>query len=368
MSGRPTVLLLTTTFDVSGAERVVAQTATGLAARGYRVIVACLVPRSGALAALLQGTGVETVSLDMRSKIDPGPVWRLRRLLRRERVDVVYTFLFHAHLVGRVASRLARVPLVLSSQQAMDWETTAQVRLNRWTARWCDYAIGVSARVEDYLADVVRIPRVKLVTIYNCVDLDAFPFIEAAPPAPGSPVVIGSAARLAPEKDHDTLLAAIARLRDEGLAVRLLLAGDGSERTRLEALTARLGLTDAVEFLGHVSSMRAFHESLAIYVQSSHVEGLPVAVLEAMATGRPIVATRVAGNEEALVDGETGMLVAHGSVAAMTDALRSLVVDEGRRRAMGLAGRRRVESLFSAEHMVETTDALIRRGLDAKRR
>jgi glycosyltransferase involved in cell wall biosynthesis len=359
-AGGPTALLLITTFDIGGAERVYVDLANGLARRGYRVIAAALQTRSGDVARALAGSGVATVGLGMRGKFDAGVVPRLVRLLRRERVDVLYTFLIHAHLVGRIAGRLARTPVVLSSQQIMAWEGATIERLNRATARWCTAVVGVSQNVSRYLIDRVGIPSQKVVTFYNCVDVSAFCAPRRAKAA-GEPPILGSIARLNPEKDHTSLLRAFAMLRARHPGARLLLAGGGPERQRLERLAASLEIADAVDFLGHVDDVRSVHARLDVYVQSSHVEGMPVAVLEALAAGIPVVAARVGGNEEAVVDGVGGLLVPPGNPEALAAAVGRLVEQPALAREMGLAGRRHVQQLFGADAMADATDALMRR-------
>jgi glycosyltransferase involved in cell wall biosynthesis len=357
---RPVVLLLITTFDIGGAERVYVTLARGLVRRGYRVIAAALQARSGAVARELEGSGVTTLDLGMRGKADVAVLWRLVRLLRRERVGVVYTFLHHAQFLGRIAARLARTPIVLSSQQIMGWETRRGEMLNRVTARWCSAVVGVSRNVARYLVQRVGIPAEKVVTIYNCVDVDAFGAdTEVARPRRGA--VIGSIARLDPAKDHPTLFHAFRLVLAARPDARLVLAGAGSERERLEALAGSLGIRDSVEFLGHVGDVRTVHDRLTLYVQSSHVEGMPVAVLEAMAAGLPVVATRVGGNEEAVLDGVSGILVPPRSAHDLADALVRLLNDpEGARRMAG-EGRRHAKAVFSADAMVDTTEALIQR-------
>lgn len=356
----PVVVLLVTTFDIGGAERVYIELAKGLVRRGYRVVAAALQWRSGAVARELADTGVETVGLAMRGKMDAFVLLRLVRLLRRERANVLYTFLIHAHVIGRLAGLLARTPVILSSQQIMSWEARLSERLNRATARWCTAVVGVSGNVSRYLVDRVGIPAEKVVTIYNCVDVSAFEGRRTRETCAAGPV-IGSIARLNPEKDHTSLLHACAILRGRYLSLRLVLAGGGPERERLEQLAGSLGLDGAVEFLGHVDDVRPIHERLDVYVQSSHVEGLPVAVLEALAAGLPVVAARVGGNEEAVIDGVGGLLVPPRSPEAMAAAIARFLEDPALARQMGCAGRRHVESLFSAGAMVEATDQLMRR-------
>lgn len=355
----PVVLLLITTFDIGGAERVYVDLAKGLVGRGYRVIAASLQWRSGDVARALAGTGASPVDLGMRGKIDATVILRLVRLLRRERVSVIYTFLIHAHLIGRLAGRLAGTPVVLSSQQTMSWESRTVERLNRATARWCTAVVGVSRNVSRYLTDRVGVPAAKVVTIYNCVDVSAFDGVRLPKAAAGGPF-IGSIARLDPAKDHTSLLHAFAIVLQRYLGARLVLAGAGPERERLECLAASLGVGGAVEFLGHVDDVRPIHRRLDVFVQSSHVEGMPIAVLEALAAALPVVATRVGGNEEAVLDGVGGLLVPPQNPEAIADAITRFIEHPEVARQMGAAGRRHVENVFGAAAMVEATDALIR--------
>lgn len=355
------VALFTTTFDVSGAERVLAHLALGLAARNYRVSILGLQRRSGALETLLHGTNVVFRSFDVRTQWDPRPLWKLRRFLRDEHVDVLYTFLFHPLVIGRIVGRWAGVPLVLSSQQTMEWERPHEVWLNRVTARWCDCVVAVSHNVQTYLEQKVHIPLEKLTTIYNCVDVAAFTPDQPVLPDRPHVATIGFAARLVPEKDFETLLQAFARLAAERPGVRLRLAGDGPLRDKLQGSIASMGLSDRVELLGQVENMVAFHRSLDVYVQSSHIEGLPCAVLEAMSTARPVVATGVGGNADAVAEGVTGFLVPPRSPELMAERFASLIDDPPLARAMGDRGRERVLELFSAEGMVRNTEELIDR-------
>jgi len=356
---RPVVMLLITTFDIGGAERVYVELARGLARRGYPVIAAALQARSGAVARELAGSGVKIVDLAARGKADISLLWRLIRLLRRERVAVLYTFLLHAQFLGRVAARLAGTPVVLSSQQTMGWETRKGELVNRVTARWCTAIVAVSRNVARYLTGRVGIPAEKVVTIYNCVNVETFVPDRSARREAGP--VIGFIARLDPAKDHDSLFHAFSRVREKWPEARLLLAGGGPERERLETLAASLGIAPAVEFLGHVTDVRTIHRRLDVYVQSSHVEGMPIAVLEAMSSGLPVVATRVGGNEEAVLDGVGGLLVTTGDVEGMTAAICRLLEDPEFARRMGDAGRRHTQAVFGSEAMLDATEALIGR-------
>jgi glycosyltransferase involved in cell wall biosynthesis len=353
------ILLLITTFDMGGAERVYIQLALGLAARGYKVIAACLQWRSGIVARELEGTAVSIVDLNFSSRADVRGFVRLLRLIRRSDVDVVYTFLIHPHVLGRFAARINRVPIILSSQQTMLYENKLLEWLNRFTARWCAAIVAVSRNVQEYLAVQVKLPRRKLVTIYNSVDTRRLRGRPATRVHRDEGPIVGYCARLTPEKDHSGLMRAIALVRDKYPAVRLLLAGEGPERERLARVVEDQRLTDTVRFLGHVNDVSAFYSRLDIYVQSSYVEGLPCAVLEALASELPVVATRVGGNEEILAGGDAGILVPPRDPVALAEAILWIADNAEIGREMGVRGRRIVEDRFSTDSMVSATDSLI---------
>jgi glycosyltransferase involved in cell wall biosynthesis len=354
----PHVALLTTTLDVSGAERVLALVADGLARAGFRVSVVGLQRRSGALAALITDPAVHVTDVGLTGAWDAAVVTRLSRWLQAEQVSVLYTFLFHATVLGRLAGRRARVPVVLSSQQVAAWGGPLRFALERWTARWCDRIVAVSPSVRDDLVTRYRFPADRIRVIANAIDVSSFvPSRAAFDGAAG--VVIGSASRLAPEKDHETLIHGFALARAVRGDLQLQLAGSGPLEARLRALIADLKLENCAHMLGRVEAIRRFYNGLDVYVQPSRAEGLPCAVVEAMAMGRPVLATDVPGNRDVVVDGVTGRLIAAGSPVAWRDAILAIAADPAAAQRSGEAGRRRAAALFDAPSMIAATVALI---------
>lgn len=357
----PHIALFTTTLNVSGAERVMALVADGLARAGYRVSIAALMKQSGALATLVHEPGVKVLDFGMAGRLDLGVTGRVSRWLREEDVSVLYTFLYHSHLIGRYAGHRAGVPHIISSQQVANWGGQVRGALDRWTARWCDRMVAVSDGVRDDVVQRMRFPAGKVRTIYNAVDVDTY--VTQRRPFDGTQhdgrVVVGSASRLAAEKDHETLIRgfALARARVPGL--RLRLAGSGPLEPHLRAVVANAGLTDAVDMLGHVSDMRTFYDTLDLYVQPSRTEGLPCAVIEAMAMERPVIATNVPGNRDAVESGVTGWLIAPESPAAWADALTAAARERQATIDAGRAGRLRAETLFDVSAMVASTISLL---------
>jgi glycosyltransferase involved in cell wall biosynthesis len=220
--------------------------------------------------------------------------------------------------------------------------------------------VAQSLERDDHLA------RSRMVVIPNFVDESAF-----APPSVDtirgwreslslddtSPVV-GIIASLLPIKDHATLLRAIARAVSQLPALRLVIVGDGPEREPLERLAAQLGIASHVRFAGHQPNVPSFHYLFDVSVLTSISEGFPNSLVEAMAAGRPIVATNVGGVPDAVKHGENGLLVPPGDSDALAAALHSLLGDDSRRAAMGADGMRRARSEFHATAVMNSLTGL----------
>jgi glycosyltransferase involved in cell wall biosynthesis len=359
---RPHIALLTTTLDVSGAERVMALLAEGLTSSGYRVSVVALQRRTGALAGLIRNPDVQVLDFGMSGPLDLRVIRRLRQWLTSERVSVLYSFLYHAHILGRFAGHFSRVPHVISSQQVANWGGLTRRTLDRWTSRWCERIVAVSEGVREDVIERMGFPSERVRVVFNAIDVRMYearrePFSHG----PGDErIFVGSASRLAHEKNHESLLRGFALARTSIPQLRLRLAGSGPLAGRLAEVIREEGLSEFVELLGHVDDVRTFHDQIDIYVQPSRTEGLPCAVIEAMAMRRPVIATDVPGNRDAVVHGETGWLIAPDSDEAWADGLREATTDRVRARTFGESGRVRAEHLFDAPAMVANTVQLLR--------
>jgi len=168
----------------------------------------------------------------------------------------------------------------------------------------------------------------------------------------GDTFLVATVARLDPVKHLETLIEAVALVRSNARRVELLVIGDGPERPHLEASAHAAGVADRVRFAGHRSDVRELLPAADVFVNCSTSEGISLTILEAMASRLPVVATRVGGTPEVVIDGVTGLLVPPRAPAAVADALSALSRDPDRRAALGIAGRDRVERSFSIEQMV----------------
>lgn len=337
---------------------MVLRTAAGLDRARFDPLVVALNRGGGRLARELEAARIPVHDLGVSRLLAPMAVWRLRQWLRQRPCAVLMTFMFHANLVGRLARAVGVVPIVVCSERTVWREPYWRLAVNRATAPLAD-VITTNSR-EGVRVWARRLGRAEssIVLIYNGVDTDRIP-MQIREGRAG--VTIGNVARLHHLKGQALLLEALARLarRTDLPPWRCLLAGDGPDLARLEALCAERALGERVSFVGHIDTPESFVPTLDLFVNPSSTEGMPNAVLEAMASGLAIVATNVGGTAEAVEDGVTGLLVAFGDPEALCEALASVMIDAPRRAALGRAGRLRVERMFSVASMVAETERLL---------
>lgn len=351
------VAFLLPRLEIGGAERVVLRTARGLSRERFDPIVLGLAGGSGRFEQELYRAGVQAIVFDRSNSALA--LWRFFRWMRTHPCDVLFTLMFHANMVGRTLGRLAGAPVVICSERVVGWESPMRRLLNRLTVHWADCVTTNSEAGRKFWQAELGLPDTRLRVLVNGVDADEFSPRKYSGPA--GVVIIGNLARLHLKNDQASLLCALARLaaRSDLPPWRCLIGGDGPERSSLERLRAKLGLERAVQFVGHVATPSRFLSGIDVYVQSSVAEGLPNAVLEAMATAVPVVATAVGGTPEVVTSGETGLLVSSRNPEALAGALIALLRRPDTRAAMGAAGRARAESHFSVRKMVEDTEALL---------
>ena len=282
-----------------------------------------------------------------------GLVRRLGRLLAALKVQVVHTHNTKPLLYSAPAAWLAGARALVHTRHGQRFGAgRAETRLFRLASTCADAIVSVSE-------DASRLSRAeglkpgKLRIIWNGIDVTRFAY---AGPSPRGPVVM--VGRLSPEKDVATLVRAFAVAARSEPELRLEIAGDGACRVDLERLTAELGLTGVVRFLGEVRDVPALLGRASLMVLPSLTEGISLTLLEAMARGLPVVATRVGGNPEVARDGETGLLVPPGDPEALAGAIARMHRDPDLARRMGEAGRLRVERHFDVRRMVADYEAL----------
>lgn len=289
--------------------------------------------------------------------------WRLWRLLRKLRPAVVHTRNIGT-LECQAIALLAGVRARVHGEHGRDMSdlrgnNTKYITLRRALRPWLSRFITVSRDLRQWLIGDVGVPEAQIVQIYNGVDMTRFRpgdmqarAILPAGFAPDDALVIGTVGRMSGEKDQHTLVQAFARIAAAVPRARLVLVGDGSLRGELERTVAELNLAERVWFAGNRPDVPDLLRSLDIFVLPSLGEGISNTILEAMACGLPVVATRVGGNPELVNDGETGLLAPAADPVAMARAFEVYARDPAQMRRHGENGRTRIEREFSMDAMV----------------
>jgi glycosyltransferase involved in cell wall biosynthesis len=307
----------------------------------------------------------------------------LRRYLKRERIELLQTLLFHSDVAGRIAGRLARWsdagkrrPVIVSSVRASNLRNRGwQFRLARWTAPLADAFTPVSRRTLEFSARTEGVAAERATVIPNGIDFAEWNSLPDAAAAraklrlPRDAFVVCTLGRLHEQKGIEFLLAAARTVAEQVPSATFLVAGYGPLRERLEAQARRLGVDTRVQFLGYRRDIAVLLAASNVFVLPSLWEGMSNAILEAMAAGKPVVATAVDGAVDQVLPGETGLLVPPGDADALARALLDLARDPRKAQEMGTKGRERVRREFSLDRMTDAYIELYRRLLaDAGKR
>jgi glycosyltransferase involved in cell wall biosynthesis len=367
----PRIVMLTTCLAPGGAEAQVFRLSLELKRRGWELAVISLLPPA-AYVETLEEAGVVVLSLGMRpGSPDPRGLMRLAAALKRLRPQVLHSHMFHANLLARLARMLCPAPVVVSTlhsaaespRDAASVVTRRRDWLYRLTDPLADAVVAVSRAAADRHASARAVRPGKLRVIPNGVDTAVFrPDPERRERVRRelgfeSEFVWLAAGRLMWKKDYPTLLRAFARTGE----ATLLVAGAGPQEAELRQMAAELGIASQVRFLGQVGDMPALMNAADALALSSVVEGLPVALLEAAASGLPAVATDAGGVREILGGGEAGLVVPPGdpdALAAAMERLAALPADG--REQMSRAARATALARFDWDVVVSQWEATYR--------
>jgi len=353
-------------FRMGGAENKLWELIERLDTEKYEILLANVGP-TGPLQSQFEKLGIETFHFPRRFGFDPLPLWRLRRLIQSRQIDIVQTTLLWADIIGAFAAKWAHAPAMIS------WETVThngdpyhnnlQRRIGYERAmKHCDLIVAVSHEVGDSLQQWRRIPAEKIRVIHYGVDLQKFspkPHEEnlAKRQELGfatTDLLIAIAARFEPLKGHRYFVEAFAQVAQQFPQTRVVFAGDGSLRGELAEMVQRLSLDNRIKFLGMRKDVPAILSCIDLMVLPAlGGEGLPNVLLEGMACGKPVIATRVGGVPELVRDNENGYLVPPEDVTALQTALTRALSDRENLRRMSAAARRAVENEFSLNLQVE---------------
>ncbi len=356
------ILLALESSGPGGAEQMVLHLALGLRESGFDPVVASLRPGWMTERAEREGIAVWFVPQDRGLAL--GWIYSFARRMRAARISLLHSHEFAMNVYGGVAAWLARIPSV-ATIHGHHWVTARPARrmAYRVLRRSGMPLVAVSQDLSRFLASGLGIGLERFHVIPNGIPVGSAPLRDAetmraaraSAGLPGEGRLALAVGNLYPVKGHDTLLRAVAQLP----LVSLAIAGRGEEEERLRGLAAELGIADRVHLLGLRDDVSTLLSAADVFVQPSNSEGLPLAVLEAMAHGLPVVASDVGGIPEAVANGVTGILTAPRDPESLAQALRSVLEERNDRgAALGIAGRERVLAEFSAARMTQRYAAL----------
>ena len=367
------VLHVLLSLEPGGLENGVVNVINRLDPARFESSVCCL-KRAGEFARRIEDPRVVVHEMDWRGGNDPRLALRLAALLRRTRPHVVHTRNAEPFFYGFAGAKLARVPALVHSEHGRSFDDRpARFAVQRWMSRHTDAIFAVSGQLKADLVRHVGLPDAAIEVLHNGVDLSRFDAAGGASDAapgrsraslrsdwgvPDGALVVGSVGRLAAVKNYALLVRAVA---SSGLAVHLVLSGEGPERAALTALADSLGIAERVHLLGHCNDVDRVLGAVDVFVLPSFCEGMSNTLLEAMAAGLPTVASAVGGNGEIVRDGVDGRLFASDDEAGLAACLVSVCRDDTQRARFAAAARERVHAAFDIRRMVERYEQLYER-------
>jgi glycosyltransferase involved in cell wall biosynthesis len=390
--GRVRVLRVIARLNMGGPALHVAYLSDGLRDRGYdtTLVAGSLALGEESMAVVAERLGVPIVTIpELHREISPlldlRAAYRLADLIREVRPQILHTHTAKAGTIGRLAARLlggAGPPIVVHTFHGHvlrgyfdPVRSTAFRLLERWLARRTTALIAVSPEVRDDLVSLGVAPREKFTVVRLGIELDERIGTDSDGPRadtrralgiPADRFVVGWIGRMTGVKRTDDVLLAVRALRERGVDTVLCMVGDGPDRDAVERRAHQLGIVRDSLFLGYQEEVASYYAAFDVLILPSANEGTPVSAIEALAGGRPVVATRVGGVPDVVRDGIDGFLVEPGDVDAMAERLSVLAADPPLRHRMGEAGRASVHERYSVERLLNDVDALYRRLLAAK--
>jgi sugar transferase (PEP-CTERM/EpsH1 system associated) len=355
------------TLGTAGLQKGVVNITNQLNSNGFEISICCL-EESGEFEKRLN-PGTKIFVMNKLPGIDYILPLKLANLFRREKIMIVHTHDLGTYLYGAVGAKLALLPKVIHGEHGAVLQPSGSRPKDLVAYRYLSYITKVIHTTSDDLKrQLVRMTQIddrKVIAILNGVEIDKFKKesntnIRKTLAIETDDFVIGTVSRLAPVKNFELLIRVIPEINRTGLYPKVLFVGDGPSRPNLESLTRQYGLEKQIIFLGDRSDVPDLLNAMDVFVLTSFSEGLSNSIMEAMASGLPIVATDVGGNSELVINNETGFLFPSQDAGALAQRILQLADDVDNRNKIGLAGRKRMEDFFTMDKMIQNYENLYR--------
>jgi len=352
-------------LEPGGAEQMVISLASGLDRTRYNPIICCL-NHKGRFASRLEQGDVKVIELNKGPAIDFLIIPKLIKVMRRYKIDIVHTHLWTADFWGRIAAKLAGIPIIISTAHNVDiWKPKLFLWFDRVLSKSTDKIIAVSKKVRLFYIEKAGIEKDKLITIYNGVaskktGIEAGDRLKKRKELDlgSKDKIIAVIGRLVEQKGHIYFLEAMKKISSEIPKLKALIIGDGPLKNRLMDKARELGLEGKVIFTGIREDISEILPLIQFLVMPSLYEGLPIVALEAMAQGKPIIATEVGGIPEAVLHNKTGILVPPGNPSLLAESIIQLTESCELRKSFGKEAKKLVREQFDLKQMLKHTQAI----------
>ena len=368
------VMYITHSLGVGGSEKLISDMAVELKRRGFDSVICCL-DSLGEWGKKLRKEGFKIFVLGRKKGIDLNVSKKIKNIIEKEHPDILHAHHYSPYFYTALSNFSRRRPKLIFTEHGRFYPDRVRVKrvvFNQFAKLFTDAIIGVCNFTKYSLSKYEMFPQNKIDVIYNGIKPKKY---EGSIDADlkrkelglgASEVIIGSVGRLCSVKSYNILIRAFGEVKKRLQNVKLLIVGNGALRDDLEALSRHMGLSDDIIFLGERRDVPELMKIFDVFTLSSNLEAASLALLEAMASDLPIVATNVGGNSELIKDNETGVLVDRGDYKKFADAIIRILQNPTVKNAMGEKGRKRVIEKFSFNRMIDEYIRLYRKLLSKK--
>lgn len=356
--------LFVTTLPIGGAEEHLLTVLMNISLTRYNPIVCCI-REKGEIGKEIENMGFNIISLKRKSKMwDVGIVKDIIDIIKVKNIHLIHTHLYHANMYGRIAALISKVPVIATEHNVYPKYKLKRRIVNWILAKKTNRIIAVSQMVKKEIVLRDWIDPSKVAVIYNGIDISRFPSpltkVEARQKLgiPANCFLVGNVGRLIEQKGQMYLINAMSIVKDHIPGVKLLLVGSGPLESHLKSAVSAKGLRETVIFLESRRDIPDILKAIDIFVSPSIWEGLPIVLLEAMASYLPVIATSVGGVVEIVKDGINGLIVPPRNETTLATTIIELLNDGAKRKIFGEKGREIVVEKFTAFHMVKHIESL----------
>ena len=355
------ILHIINSLDCGGLEKFVIDLSAEQNARGHKAQIACL-QKGGDLKPLAKDHKLLVTTFDKKGGIDFKLISQLSTLIQKEKFDIVHTHNIAPLIYGTIASKLAFNHHIIQTRHGRE-----PVRANSLIWALNKKVVTISNDAKEFLLQNNSVNENKISVIHNGINLKAFnaPLTDEQKNnfkkelgLKEDTLILGNVGRLAREKDQGSLIKAFKKLISKKIKVELVIVGDGPLKNNLMQLAKEFDVFDQIKFLGYRSDISKLLQIFDIFILSSFTEGISLTLLEAMASGKPVIATKVGGNPEVVVDNVTGILVPCGFPERIESAVMKLYANRSLLPEYGQAGQKRAYELFSLDRMTSEYEKL----------